>query len=1390
VIIYKSKLAISGLLTSLSSLTNFFQTVDRTMSSNPELAQLATRSSTTGTFWYTQTIADNAGNVFQAVNVNTAGTTSIFNYSAAPTGGGEVQTTLYGTCTFGNYIVKYNKFGAVQWVLPIRQFGQSNDLVQMTVDGSGNLYVGQTSFKANPYQFYNAVTASGGTIPSATTYGTLPHGGDYTGYLAKYRASDGAVLWATWFSDTSQSVVITALSVDSAGNVYVQATGRGLTFTIRSFSSAPVTAGGSINTTTFGTYTRLGSVQDSLIMKFNTSGVAQWATSITNYSTSGGMVGSMGVNSADELFVLLCTQSGGDPAQTVTLRSFTNLSGVGGTINTAAWGTTTISAYYLIKYTSSGTPVWLARGTNSGYHYAVNHPTITFDSSDNLYLCLQTNWSGSGTFFTYTSGGGSGGAITTTQYGTSTLVNNSSLFIIKYNSTGTNILWLTNNSSAAASTNNRSFRSQCDSSGNFFLVTHYSNTLRLLNYTSAPVSGGAVGLTLYGTLPNLGSGDIALIKYNPNGQVIMATRIGSAGDETASSSAIDGIGNIWVTGIYGSVAPVISNFAAAPVAQGNVTLSTWGTLPVITAASAKHMFLVKYSAATGPDPPNSLSATPQNGALSISFSAPSSNGGSAITDYEYSLNNSTWTSLGTSTPTTFTVSGLVNGTPQTVYIRAISAVANGTSASVTGTPSTIPGIPTSLLATPQNNALSISFSAPSSNGGSAVTDYEYSLNNSAPWTSLSTATPTTFTVSGLTNGTPQIVYLRAINARGEGSSTSVTGTPATTPDAPTSLSAAAQDGTLSISFSAPSNNGGSAITNYQYSLNNSTWTSLNTATPATFTVSGLTNGISQTVYIRAVNARGTGSSASVSGTPTSFSQLSSLGIFNGNASQFSSAVSSALSPTGTIDISSIGVTIDKTLPVETVKTVVKTVINSIFESATQIDSFIASSSELPVLASNAKDNILFVKSSPNPTPFVLDSKLNGTTSVYVGLSKNGEKNTFSLGGSTFSIQKTSIGYDFTDSSNTTTTYLDGNFIKYNNLNIIFGGASISQESPHTPIEINFNVEIDGNSAVSIFGDQFVPPTNIIIPVQKLPVNALYDEVTKKGLIEFMEPSADPDNIYVKLANTDSSANGGQNLSNSYKVTLKTLAKGLQRILCDKFDCQTAVPFNASKYSGEVVYTTQRDFGRIALGAFSHYLFGHVDATSAITNDLTFIKSMLSLSGLNSDAAAKNEDPNTGPSARYNAYDSNIINQIENSELSSWSNPIGSASDANLARRLVAAIVGKGLDGSGALKESKVVDLTKTEAEKKAELAYIVRQVVGQDAQRLMDEDNSERTKDVRRLLRFYENDIIYMNIKLKTPNVTVATGQIGVTKTGLQDKYITNEQSYTLKITLGPAETL
>ena len=183
-------------------------------------------------------------------------------------------------------------------------------------------------------------------------------------------------------------------------------------------------------------------------------------------------------------------------------------------------------------------------------------------------------------------------------------------------------------------------------------------------------------------------------------------------------------------------------------------------------------------------------------------------------------------------------------------------------------PSTTPSAPTSLTATAGDGQATISFTA-GSDGGSAITNYKYSTDGTN-YTALSPTDATTpITISGLTNGTSYTIYLKAVNANGDSAaSSSVTVTPSTTPSAPTSLTATAGDGQATISFTAGSD-GGSAITNYKYSTDGTNYSALSPADSSSpITISGLTNGTSYAINLKAVNTNGdSAASSSVSVTP-------------------------------------------------------------------------------------------------------------------------------------------------------------------------------------------------------------------------------------------------------------------------------------------------------------------------------------------------------------------------------------------------------------------------------------------------------------------------------------------------------------------------------------------
>ena len=340
--------------------------------------------------------------------------------------------------------------------------------------------------------------------------------------------------------------------------------------------------------------------------------------------------------------------------------------------------------------------------------------------------------------------------------------------------------------------------------------------------------------------------------------------------------AIDNYDLRYREGSSGSWTNGPQNVSGTSATIGSLTESTSYQVQVLARnAEGDSLWSLPGSGQTGalgaPDVPHSLDATPGNRQVMLSWVQPS--GGAEVTDYEYEQDVSgTWISTG-STATSYTVTGLTNGQSYTFRVRAAnSAGASAASAaSPSVTPATVPGAPTGLSATVSDQRVDLIWTAPASNGGQSITDYEYEQGGSGTWISTG-STATSYMVHNLTNGQPYRFRVRAVNSVGAGAASAASPniTPATEPDAPTGLSATVSDQEVDLIWTAPASNGGATILRYEYELDFSgTWTSTG-GTATSYTVTGLTNGQSYTFRVRAVNRVGAGlASSSQSATPTS-----------------------------------------------------------------------------------------------------------------------------------------------------------------------------------------------------------------------------------------------------------------------------------------------------------------------------------------------------------------------------------------------------------------------------------------------------------------------------------------------------------------------------------------
>jgi Ca2+-binding RTX toxin-like protein len=291
---------------------------------------------------------------------------------------------------------------------------------------------------------------------------------------------------------------------------------------------------------------------------------------------------------------------------------------------------------------------------------------------------------------------------------------------------------------------------------------------------------------------------------------------------------------------------------------------------------------------SGPAPaPTGVSAIRGNASAIVSWTPPASNGGTPITGYQIVIGGG-GSGLVTGIPagaTSATVPGLANGTSYTFQVQAINAAGPGTlsAASNAVTPATVPGLVTAVSAVKGNASATVSWLPPASNGGSPITGFSIQVLNATTNVQIGVLRPapagaTSLLVTGLVNGTAVKFVVTAANALGSGapSAASAAVTPAaaaTAPGAPTIGTASALNATsVTVRWTAPASNGGSAITGYSVKVVNAANVQVGLLRPAaagttSLVVTGLTTAAVR-FQVSAINAVGTGPASVLSNTIT------------------------------------------------------------------------------------------------------------------------------------------------------------------------------------------------------------------------------------------------------------------------------------------------------------------------------------------------------------------------------------------------------------------------------------------------------------------------------------------------------------------------------------------
>ena len=308
--------------------------------------------------------------------------------------------------------------------------------------------------------------------------------------------------------------------------------------------------------------------------------------------------------------------------------------------------------------------------------------------------------------------------------------------------------------------------------------------------------------------------------------------------------------------------PVILSGTGSPIHITGLTNGT--TYSVVVRAVNKNGNSNPSTAVSGtpgiiPDAPVLFGILSGNGELSVGF-CPVLNANPPIIRYEstaYPTTGGGSPVIKTGTASPIVITGLTNGTPYLVVVRSVNVYTESIpSNSLYGTPGTA-SAPRISQIIPGIGQLYIAFVPPTSDGGFAITSYQCIATPTTGWPVILSRTISPILFTGLSNITYQ-VQIRAVNQYGLGTiSNIVEGTPVTVPGAPHITEITPGNGTLSVAFTTPST-GGSPILYYQYSLANppSNWVNAGTTSPIQIT--GLSNGTTYSVTIRAVNVYGDG----------------------------------------------------------------------------------------------------------------------------------------------------------------------------------------------------------------------------------------------------------------------------------------------------------------------------------------------------------------------------------------------------------------------------------------------------------------------------------------------------------------------------------------------------
>ena len=276
-----------------------------------------------------------------------------------------------------------------------------------------------------------------------------------------------------------------------------------------------------------------------------------------------------------------------------------------------------------------------------------------------------------------------------------------------------------------------------------------------------------------------------------------------------------------------------------------------------------------------PDAPSNVQAAAGNQQATVTWSTPPNNG-SSITGSRVTASPGGAFVTVAAGATSGTVTGLANGTSYTFSVHATNGNGDGVESAPSNAvvPSTVPDAPTNVHATPGSHQATVTWNPPGNNGA-PITSFRLTASGGGGSITVGTNSGT---ITGLQNAVAYTFTVHATNSNGDGAESAPSNAvvPASVPDAPTGVNAAAGNQRATVGWNAVAGNG-SPVTGYRVTASPGGASVAVGAGTTSAVVTGLHNGTYYAFSVHAANANGSGPEsgwsnavipAAVPGTPT------------------------------------------------------------------------------------------------------------------------------------------------------------------------------------------------------------------------------------------------------------------------------------------------------------------------------------------------------------------------------------------------------------------------------------------------------------------------------------------------------------------------------------------